>query len=217
MICVSLAASSADEILKLLEKLEFGEIRLDLCGLSLDEVRRVYSSARIPLVATCRPGTLPDAERYEQLLAAIDSGAAYVDIEIANPPEIIEKIVARAREKACRVIISYHNYKETPMKLVLQQAIDEAFDYGADIAKLVCRTRSIQDCSRLLSLYELRKNILALGLGELGAPLTCIAAPRLGAPFTYAALAPGKETVEGQPDYETLRSVLVLLKSPGSS
>ncbi len=214
MICVSLFAPTADEVLGLVGKYQMAEVRLELCGLNADDVRRVYSSAGIPLVATCRPGRIPDEQRYELLAAAVDAGASYVDLEISNPPEIIERMVGLARGKSCKVILSYFNHKETPMKLVLQQAIDEAFDFGADIAKVVCRVRSIQDCSRLLSLYELRKNIMALGLGELGASLTCIAAPRLGAPFTYASVAPGRETAEGQPDYETLKSVLGLLKSP---
>jgi len=211
MICVSLAGSSVDEILESLKTLEFAEIRLDKSGLAEGEVRRLFSSSKVPLIATCRPGTMPDPDRFKLLRAAIDSGAAYVDVEIGNPPDLMADLLSLAKEKQCRFIISRHYYQETPMRLVLQQAIDEAFDRGADIAKLVCQVKNFQDCSRLLSLYELKKNILALGLGKIGV-LTRIAGPFLGAPFTYASLAPGKETAEGQPDFETLKSILALLE-----
>lgn len=211
MICVSLAAASADEILDNVAKVEFAEIRIDKSGLNAGDVRRVFGSAGKPLVATCRPGGRTEDERRDLLAAAVESGAAYIDLEVENPGRFNDGLIAAAREKHCKVIISYHNYEGTPMRLVMQQAMEEAFDQAADIAKLVCRVKTIQDCSRILSLYELKKNILALGLGDIGV-VTRIAAPFLGAPFTYASLAPGRETAEGQPDYETMKSIFELLK-----
>lgn len=64
----------------------------------------------------------------------------------------------------------------------------------------------------MLSLYESRKNVIALGMGPLGV-ITRIAAPFLGAPLTYASLAPGKETAEGQPDLKTLEAVMKFVRN----
>ena len=211
MICVSLPAFSYEDVREALGSVEFAEIRLDKNGLTVEDLKKLFSTSPVPLIATCRPGTKPDEERLALLAAAVESGAAYVDVESTSSPEYFETVRKLAREKGCKLIGTYHNLQETPMKLVLAQVIEELFDRGADIAKVVCRVRNIQECSRLLSLYETKKNIMALGLGELGV-LTRIAAPFLGAPFTYAALAPGKETAEGQPDLETLKALMVLLK-----
>jgi 3-dehydroquinate dehydratase-1 len=210
MICVSIAEPTLDECRAALKGLELAEIRIDKTGLSVAELKELFS-APLKLIATCRPGTRPDEARMEALLTAISAGAAYVDTEIDSPPQFRDRILAAAKEKHCRIIVSYHNHNETPLKQVLLLTIEECFDLGADIAKVVCRVQSVQDCARLFSLYETRKNVVALGLGKLGL-ITRIAGPFFGAPLTYACLAPGKETAEGQPDIASLRAVLKLIE-----
>jgi 3-dehydroquinate dehydratase type I len=210
MICVSVAEATFEECRAALQGLELAEIRIDKTALSLVEIKELFA-APLKLIATCRPGTRPDDARLAALLGAIAAGAAYVDIEIDVAPEFRKPILEAAREKKCRVIISYHNYEETPLKQVLSLKIEECFDLGADIAKISCRVQNAQDCARLFSLYETRKNVLALGLGKLGI-ITRIVGPFFGAPFTYASLRPGKETAEGQPDFKTLSTILDLIK-----
>jgi 3-dehydroquinate dehydratase type I len=210
MICVSIAEPTLHDCLEAVKGLELAEIRIEKTGLSLADIKQLFSGP-VKLVATCRPGDRTDDERLAALLAAISAGAAYVDIELEAAPGLRTAVVAAAREKNCRVIVSYLNFKETPLRHYLLQVIEECFDCGGDIAKVVCRVQSSQDCVRILSLYESRKNLIALGTGELGA-ITRIAAPFLGAPLTYASLAPGKETAEGQPDLGTLQAVMKFLK-----
>jgi len=209
MICVSIAEPNLDECRAALKGLELAEIRIDKTGLSPADVRQLFAGP-VKLVATCRPGTRSEEDRLAVLLAAIEAGAAFVDIEFEADPLTRESVIKAARARNCRVIVSYHNLKETPLKQSLSLTIDECFDLGADIARVVCRVQTTQDCVRLLSLYETRKNVVALGLGQLGV-ITWIAAPFLGAPLTYASLAPGKETAEGQPDLETLKILLKFL------
>jgi len=211
MICVSIAEPTLDECLAALEGLELAEIRLDKVSLSREEIGRLFA-APVRLIATCRPGTLTEEERKSALLAALAAGAAYVDIEVQADPGLRQPVIEAARAKGSRVIVSYHNHEETPLRQVLTLMIEECFDLGADIAKIVCRVQSTQDCVRLLSLYETRKNVVALGLGRLGV-ITRIAAPFLGAPLTYASLGPGKETAEGQPDYKTLEAVMKFVRN----
>jgi 3-dehydroquinate dehydratase type I len=211
MICVSIAESTLQECQAALSGLEFAEIRIDKTGLSLVEIKELFASP-VKLVATCRPGTRSDEDRMAALLAAISAGAAYVDVELASSPQFRDKVIAAAKSHHCQVIVSYHNTSETPLKQVLLLTIEECFDLGADIAKIVCRVQNVQDCARLFSLYETRKNVVALGLGELGI-LTRIAGPFFGAPLTYASLAPGKETAEGQPDLKSLETVLKLIRN----
>jgi 3-dehydroquinate dehydratase-1 len=211
MICVSIAEPTLDECRAALKGLEFAEVRIEKTALTPAEIQELFAEP-LKLIATCRPGTRSDEDRQAALLAAIAAGAAYVDIEVDAPPAFRAAILAAARSKGCRVIISYLNHNETPLRHLLLQAIESCFDQGADLAKIICRVQSPQDCVRILSLYESRKNVLAFGMGEMGV-ITRIAAPFLGAPLTYASLAPGKETAEGQPDLETLECVMKLLKT----
>jgi 3-dehydroquinate dehydratase-1 len=210
MICVSLAERTLEECRAALKGLELAEIRIDKTELTLADIRELFADP-VKLIATCRPGSRSEDERLAALLAAIDAGAAYVDIEVAAEAGFREAVIAAAREKKSRVIISYHNFEETPLRHFLLQTIEECLDLGADIAKVVCCVKNSQDCVRILSLYENRKNLIALGMGDLGV-ITRIAAPFLGAPLTYASLASGKETTGGQPDLETLKTVMKFLK-----
>jgi len=211
MICVSIAEPTLDDCLAAIQGLELVEVRIDKTGLSLSDIKQLFSGP-VKMVATCRPGKRTEEERTAVLLAAVAAGAAYVDIEVDAPRALREAVLTAAREKGCRVIVSYHNFTETPLKHHLLQVIEECFDLGADIAKIICRVQNSQDCVRMLSLYESRKNVIALGMGKLGV-ITRIAAPFLGAPLTYASLAPGKETAEGQPDLKTLQAVIKFVQN----
>lgn len=211
MICVSIAEPTFEECLAALEGLELAEVRLDKVSLSREEIARLFA-APVKLIATCRPGGLPDEERKAILLTALAAGAAFVDIEVQSGPDLRQPVIEAARGRGSRVIMSYHNHEETPLRQALTLMVEECFDLGADIAKIVCRVKSPQDCVRLLSLYETRQNVIALGLGRLGV-ITRIAAPFLGAPLTYASLGPGKETAEGQPDYKTLETVMKFVRN----
>jgi len=210
MICVSIAEPTLDDCLTAIKGLEMAEVRIDKTALSLVDIKQLFAEP-VKLVATCRPGQRPDEERLAALLAAIEAGAAFVDLEVDAPEALRDAVIAAARKKGCKVIVSYHNFSETPLRHYLVQVIEDCFDRGADIAKVICRVQNSQDCVRILSLYEARKNLVALGMGPLGV-ITRIAAPFLGAPLTYASLEPGKETAEGQPDLKTLESVMKFLK-----
>ena len=209
MICVSLAEPTLAACLAAIQGLELAEIRIDKTELSVAEVRRLFAEPG-RLIATCRPGSRSEEEREAVLIAAINAGAAYVDLEVGSSVSSWREILAAARPKGCQVIASYHNPTETPPGPLLLQVIDDCFGRGGDIAKVVCRVRTSQECARILSLYESKRDIIALGLGDLGL-VTRIAAPFLGAPLTYACLAPGKETAEGQPDIKSLEAVMSFL------
>jgi 3-dehydroquinate dehydratase-1 len=58
-----------------------------------------------------------------------------------------------------------------------------------------------------MSLYNSDKTIIALGMGNLG-KITRIAAPFLGAPFTYAYPTGRKRTAEGQFSIDKLEDIM---------
>ncbi len=214
MLCVSIADMDFEQCKKILRDVNLAEIRLDKSDFSLRQVEDIFSLP-VKLIATYRPGKISEKERKDFLITAVEAGAAYVDIEIEAEDSYIKIIIEAARKRECKAIVSYHNFENTPAKTELPAIVGRCFDRGADIAKIACRVLCEADSARILSLYDCpagaQGKIIALGMGEKG-KITRVAAPLLGAPFTFAALSPGQKTAPGQLDIETLRKILDLVK-----
>ena len=121
MICVTLQNRTAEEILDLLENaspaIQMAEIRLDRCPLTKDEIETVFSSSDTPLIATCRVagdgnGTWEEAEA--KLQAAIEAGAAFIDLELEAPKEMGKRLRRACSEYGTRMIRSAHFFDGTP-------------------------------------------------------------------------------------------------------
>jgi 3-dehydroquinate dehydratase type I len=210
MICVSIAESDFARCRDALSTSDLAELRIDKTDFSKSEIQELFALP-VDIIATCRPGTKSEAQRESLLLTAISSGAAYVDIEVNADTDYFFKLSDKAKHNACKQIISYHNLEHTPQLAELEDILGHCFQKEADIAKVVCRVHSAADCARILSLYQKEGNIIAFGLGKMGT-FTRIASHFLGAPFTYAALAPGKETADGQLDRQRLKNILDALR-----
>jgi 3-dehydroquinate dehydratase-1 len=210
MICVSIAEPNLRACRRALRGIDLAEIRLDRMRLTGEEIGALFSLP-VKLIAACRPGKATENARKSALLTAVEAGAAYVDIEVEASRAFRLDIRRAARRKGCRVIISYHNFAMTPSDEILKRMLQRCFAQGAEIAKVVCRVRSGLDCARILSLYKTRGKVIALGMGPKGV-ITRIAAPLLGAPFTYASLAPGKETAAGQLDWRRHKHIVDMIQ-----
>jgi 3-dehydroquinate dehydratase type I len=209
MICVSLAGITFQECVKLIAKTEFAEVRIDKLDLSDDQFGSLFAMKK-KTIATCRPGKDED-QRLSLLKLAIESGAGYVDIEYESDVTFRTELLNYAHAHNTLVIISYHNFDLTPSALELNKIIDESFTWGADRVKLATTAVSQADCARVMALYESHKNLIAFCMGKIGA-ITRVAAPLLGAEFTYAAIsralatAPGQLTIDGFMDvYDVIR------------
>lgn len=206
MICVAIREKNPDRYPEILENIELAEIRIDLAELSCESVQKVFKNSPAKLIATCRPERYTIIQQTELIKTAISNGAAYVDVEIEASKEYKEDIICYAKAHNCKVIISYHNYDETPATELLKELIDTCFADGADIAKLATAANSIQDSARILGLYSYKENVVLLGMGEFG-KVTRVASPKLGAEFTFAALTDAEATAPGQLTKAELESI----------
>lgn len=211
-ICVSLGNIGFQECLAAVKKYPLCELRLDLADFSLAEINTLFKSGN-KLVATFRPGKHGDEERKEMLLAAIRSGASYVDIEFQSPIQFQQYIIAEAQKQNCQAILSYHNFEYTPAKNYLEQIAQSCFDRGADIAKVACLIKEENDLAKLYKLYGCFNRLIAFGMGEIGKE-SRIKSLELGAEFSYAALAPGKETAHGQMSFVEMKSKVIEYFNP---
>lgn len=207
MICISIPEKNIDKCLALINTADLAEIRIDMAEFDEADVRTVFSKAGKPLIAACRPELVQDAERIKLLKAAIESGAAYVDVEIESAEEIKQDIIQFAKSHNCKVIVSYHNHKNTPSSDELYKIIDSCFDSDADIVKIATTAQNPGDSARILGLYAKYTSLIALAMGEAG-KISRIASVFLGSPFTFAAVSEKENTAPGQLTVSEMRSFL---------
>jgi 3-dehydroquinate dehydratase type I len=211
MICPSIAVSTVKKYLEALTGRDFAEIRLDQMLIGINELNKVFSLPK-RLIATCRPGAGDESERKFLLMAAMENGASLVDIEVDANDKYREELVEKAKVLGCQVIISYHNYKNTPTSIELNHLIQSCFQLGANIVKTACQVHSHKDTLRLFCLLEDKHPLVVIGMGIKGK--VCRITPTfLGSAFTYTSLKKGNETETGQIDTQTLEDIINRIKN----
>ena len=216
MICVTIQNRSLEEILNLLDHnvpaIQMAEIRLDRCPLDEDEISELFSSSDTPLIATCRVagdgnGSWEQAEA--KLQAAIEAGAAFIDVEIEAPKEMGKRLRRSCSEFGTRMIRSCHFFDGTPSLEVLRETAERCRKFGGEIIKIAVSAGSEDDANRVLSLYDEfdEGRLVAFAMGEAGrmSRLECL---RLGSPFTYAALNSVEAAAPGQWPYSEMMDAL---------
>ncbi len=211
MICVSIGEKTAQKCIKALKGVFFAEIRLDKVSLKKGDVKRIFSLKK-KLIATFRKTSYGDEKRLNALLEAINCGAEFVDIDIKENEEFRKKIVAAARKRHCKIIISFHDFKKTPSRHALEKIVSKCFALKADIAKVACKVNSSKDNALLLGLLALDKKMIVVGMGNKG-KITRIARPLLGSRFSFAASSKGKETAIGQISEKNLKKIFGAIKN----
>ena len=168
MICTTIQNRTLEEIMNLLEtsepQIQMAEIRLDRCPLSIDEIEYLFSSSDTPLVATCRVvddgnGTWEEAE--EKLTAAVEAGAAFLDLEIEAPKEIGKRLRRACTEYGTTMIRSSHFFTGTPSDEVLRSTVEKCKKFGGEIVKIAAMAKSEEDVARVLALYPAAEYTLA--------------------------------------------------------
>jgi len=211
-ICVSLTEPTTrgvvDRMASLVGLADMFEVRGDLVGdLDLLEILR---ARKRPIVFACRcaaeGGRWEDGEtrRRMLLLEAVKRGFDYVDVEYRSD------FMDVAMEKSgSGLILSYHDLEATPQDL--DALYTRMCQRGADVVKIAVTAHSVADVGRLLE-FAARvsakggKPLVAIALGPLGI-VTRLIGGRYGAPFVYAAAAPGLEAASGQLPAETMADV----------
>jgi 3-dehydroquinate dehydratase type I len=208
MICASIGHK---EQLRSLDDTSAGlvELRFDLIMDRPDHIIPLVPEG-MKVIATCRPGNLSEGERGEILQSALEEGVAYVDIEIESDRQVINSLRRSAQQYRSDLIISWHDFEATPPLSDLVSILEKCYALGGDVAKIASQVRSKDDMIRLMSLYERPGRKVVLGMGEKGS-LTRIAAPLLGAEFTFAASSSDTSTAPGQLTIEELHTIYKIL------
>ena len=152
------------------------------------------AGAAVPVIVTCRDpreggaGPHPEQVRVEVLLAALEAGANFVDIEYVN---FTRKFSAVLGPYTSRLILSAHDFK-TPFGDIrglyreIRNACPEA------VAKLVYMANHINDCFDAFDLlHEAGGDCIVLCMGEAGS-ISRILAKKFNALVTFASIDESK-------------------------
>jgi 3-dehydroquinate dehydratase/shikimate dehydrogenase len=201
---------------------EMLELRMDyLERLDRDSAAALVAAAKssipasLPVIVTCRDpreggvGARSEALRIEVLLAGIEAGADFIDLEYANflQPQIGPRIrSALAGRPASRLILSAHDFRGPFADMrQLYREIQQAFS-GA-IPKLVYTVNHINDCFDTFDLlHETRGDRIVLCMGPAGL-ISRVLARKLGGFVTFASVEEQAATAPGQLTAGTLKGL----------
>jgi 3-dehydroquinate dehydratase-1 len=204
------------------------EIRLDLLGIrdleiASETIRKIKSETRLPLILTNRSSMEggkwqgKEAERTELLknLLSLRDGPDAVDIELSAGRKARDRVIKAAKTCGKTVIVSFHNFSETPPFQEMKTIFEESFLAGADIAKLAVMPHSMKDVLDLLraslDAKEAGGAVCAIAMGRLGKH-TRVIAPFYGSVLTYAAVEGSVSAAPGQFQVDEVKKIMELLE-----
>jgi len=208
MICVCIIEKNIDKCLEILKKCEMAELRFDCIQPKISQIKELLS-VKIPIIVTCRSGFYNNEQRFEILSEAIKNGATYVDIEIDSPEEYRQKLIDIANCNGCKIIVSYHNFSETPKHKVLQNIITQAQTYNPDLIKIVTTAQNLTEVRMLTNLQKRNEKVIAFAMGKHGA-ISRIISYDADAPFIYAAHTHDSIAAEGQLTVDDIKKIFDL-------
>src|SRR5438045_8446349 len=194
---VGVIASPADlhRALRVRRPPDLFELRLDRLVRMDDQLKRLLPKLPAPLIITARhpkeggAGRLSLSQR-RKLLARFLGHADYLDVELRSA-SVLRSLLALAKKKKVRRIISFHNFKSTPSARLLAAKAREAKSHGADIFKIATRTDTPMQLGRLLDFITKNRVDVPLplmGSGRLAAIPPALRA-RVGSALIYASAA----------------------------
>jgi 3-dehydroquinate dehydratase/shikimate dehydrogenase len=201
-VCVPIRESSTEKAVAAIEKArawaDLVEIRADYIT-DLD-VSALLRQKPCPILFTLRArtegGEYSGAElnRLETIIQAARAGADWVDVEFSAYWQGVLASVPKDR-----VVLSYHNFEETPDSLEL--LAEKMSATGAGVIKIATRARCLTDNIRIYRLLrraaDRKIQMCALAMGRPGMP-SRILGLFWGSWMTFASIPGGEGTAEGQ-------------------
>jgi len=223
-ICVSIGRKTTAEAVSAAEsaasQADVLEIRLDC--LADPAISPFMGKLQIPLLFTNRPqwegGQFAGEEkdRLALLLQAVSANAAYVDLELLAPADSAQQMRSALQDSSSKLILSWHNFKDTPSREELVGRMAMMQDNGADIGKIITTAHDHNDVLRVLQLQEtaamLDFPLICFCMGKAGV-ISRVATCELGGYMTYCAVNAEEATAPGQLAVSALRNINVLMGS----
>lgn len=220
LICLPLVGETRAEVLKEAEELTalqpdllewradgYGKVEsMEDCLSVLTELRTIIHET--PLIFTCRidqEGGMKKISREKRLdliSEVMESGDIdLIDTELCNDAAFIKAVKERAGQCGVKLILSYHNFIDTPSEPFIYSKLVEAQVAGADISKVAVTPNNYGDVLTLLSATNKARSeiikgpMVTMSMGPEGA-VSRLAGGLYGSDITFAiglqASAPGQ-------------------------
>jgi len=206
------AISDGAEVLEL--RTDYLEnLTVDQVSALVAETKRAYR--KMPIIVTCRDerqggaGSYPQQLRLAVLVAAVKTGAEFVDYEYENfrITENQERIrVALSQNPRARLILSAHNF-ESKFDNIKKLYRDVLAMYPSAIPKLIYTANHINDCFEAMDLLRQSSGErIVFCMGQAGL-ITRLLAKKLDSFVTYASVDEKRATAPGQITVKQLKEI----------
>ncbi|KAM6590688.1 hypothetical protein CsatA_013293 [Cannabis sativa] len=216
LICTPIMGESVDDMLVELVKAkqsgaDLVEIRLDKLEVfqPREDLKTLIKGSPLPTLFTYRPtwegGQYNGDEemRRDALRLAMEYGADYIDVELQVAHEFIQSIAGKKPDKF-KIIVSSHNYQNTPSTEDLGNLVAKIQATGADIVKFATSALDITDAARVFQItVHSQVPIIALVMSERGL-ISRILCAKFGGYLTFGTLESGFVSAPGQPTMDEL-------------
>jgi len=207
-VCVAIPPKTVDEAFCLIEQAEAQhadliEVRLDSLN-KHDHIADIPLCSKTPLIATNKSivcnGNFSgnETERQKVLMDAARNGFEYVDVDLGTLKQT--ELIRNLHEVGAKVIVSFHDFEQTPTLSQLGKVLDEEVALGADVCKIITTARSMEDnliTLNFVSEASKKAKLVCFAMGELGKHSRLVS-PVFGAFFTFASLDEKRKTAKGQ-------------------
>lgn len=220
LICTPLTGVDRNSLMTQLEDIvkknpDIIEWRVDFF-LKLDDLQAVKSvaeeihkrSAHIPILFTRRSTreggeqiSISEKQVFDLYETVIKSKAVdFIDVELSADQADINRVKRLAEDHQVQVLMSYHNFSETPHEEEIYNKLKEAEEQGADVGKVAVMPQTIDDVLVLMKATakaseHLSIPVVTMSMGRLGA-LSRMMGGACGSAMTFAvgsaSSAPGK-------------------------
>lgn len=177
--------------------------------------------AQQPLIFTFRSkkeggeGELTDDAYFALNLRAVNSGMVdVIDIELFNDESRIRELVEVAHAAGVKVIISSHDFAQTPAKDEIIHRLRRMQDLGADLPKIAVMPQCAEDVLRLLDATLTMKQqyatrpLITMSMGKLGG-VSRVMGRLFGSAMTFGTA--GEVSAPGQIEIGKLREMMSIL------
>ncbi|EZH65695.1 3-dehydroquinate dehydratase [Bacillaceae bacterium JMAK1] len=234
LICTPLTGSDRNSLMTQLEVIvkknpDMIEWRVDFFE-KLDDLQAVKSvaeeirnrSAHIPILFTRRSTreggeeiTISEKQVFNMYEAMMISKTVdLIDVELSADQADIDRVKRLAEDHHVQLLMSYHNFSETPSVEEIYNKLKETEDQGADIGKIAVMPQSIEDVLSLMQATtkaskHLSIPIVTMSMGRLGA-LSRMMGGACGSAMTFAVGS--ASSAPGQMPIEQLNAVLQVIE-----
>ncbi len=223
-VCIPIMPATLAEAIHLLPSLHAStfdvlEVRMDYFNESITTLLETLQNA-LPdcvLLATFRSAKEGgekeiSEEDYMHLLIEICERklADIIDIEYMSGKDVLNTVIACAKDNGLKTLISYHNFQRTMSKEGIVNRFEQMENFDADILKIAMMPRSPEDILNLiLATRDMSENtekvLVSMSMGEFG-QITRIIGEHFHSAMTFASHE--KESAPGQIPLPLLQDAL---------